>query len=223
MWDLVPGPGIETRSPELEAQSLSHWTSREVPGPLAFGEYYQRPPCLHPYQQCTRELISPSPCPHSVIQCNDLRQVDRWKTRAHHSFHLHFSYKWGWELSSGQVLIWRTEKTCAAKKGFTVKGRGGGGQGQRKGESAKWAGVAEGGRRPRRGVSGVPRNSRELCSLCWIRHSLGREEGRSDGSWGRGLWGVDVCKGRGQPRKPLPLPLPTHLDTTRPLMTWERK
>ena len=32
MWDLVPWPGIEPGSPAKGAQSLSHWTSREVPG-----------------------------------------------------------------------------------------------------------------------------------------------------------------------------------------------
>ena len=32
MWDLVPCPGIEPGLPSLEAQSLSHWISREVPG-----------------------------------------------------------------------------------------------------------------------------------------------------------------------------------------------
>ena len=30
-WDLVPGPGREPRPPALGAQSLGHWTSREVP------------------------------------------------------------------------------------------------------------------------------------------------------------------------------------------------
>ena len=30
MWDLVPWPGVEPRVPALGAQSLSHWTSREV-------------------------------------------------------------------------------------------------------------------------------------------------------------------------------------------------
>ena len=33
MWDLVPWPGIEPGSPALGAQSLSHWTTREVPPP----------------------------------------------------------------------------------------------------------------------------------------------------------------------------------------------
>ena len=32
MWDLVPWPGIELRSPALGTQSLSHWTTRVVPG-----------------------------------------------------------------------------------------------------------------------------------------------------------------------------------------------
>ena len=30
MWDLVPWPGMETRSPKLKAWSLSHWTTRQV-------------------------------------------------------------------------------------------------------------------------------------------------------------------------------------------------
>ena len=30
MWDLVPWPGMEPRVPALGAQSLSHWTTREV-------------------------------------------------------------------------------------------------------------------------------------------------------------------------------------------------
>ena len=34
MWDLAPCPGIEPRPPALGAQSLSHWTTREVPGGL---------------------------------------------------------------------------------------------------------------------------------------------------------------------------------------------
>ena len=32
MWDLVPWPGMQPGSPALEAWSLSHWTTREVPG-----------------------------------------------------------------------------------------------------------------------------------------------------------------------------------------------
>ena len=31
MWDLVPWPGVESRSPALGVQSLSHWTIREDP------------------------------------------------------------------------------------------------------------------------------------------------------------------------------------------------
>ena len=31
MWDVVPWSGIEPGLPALGAQSLSHWTPREVP------------------------------------------------------------------------------------------------------------------------------------------------------------------------------------------------
>ena len=31
IWDLVPWPGIEPGSPALGVQSLSHWSTREVP------------------------------------------------------------------------------------------------------------------------------------------------------------------------------------------------
>ena len=31
MWDLVSCPGIKSGPPALGAQSLSHWTTREVP------------------------------------------------------------------------------------------------------------------------------------------------------------------------------------------------
>ena len=37
MQDLVPQPGIEPGSPALRAQSLTHWTTREVP-PYSFLE-----------------------------------------------------------------------------------------------------------------------------------------------------------------------------------------
>ena len=37
MWDLVPCPGIKPGLPSLEAQSVSHWTTREVPGRFILG------------------------------------------------------------------------------------------------------------------------------------------------------------------------------------------
>ena len=36
MWNLVPQIGIEPGPHALQAQSLSHWTTRQVPGQLAF-------------------------------------------------------------------------------------------------------------------------------------------------------------------------------------------
>ena len=35
---LAPGPGIEPSPPAVEAQSLNHWTAREVPGAYFFME-----------------------------------------------------------------------------------------------------------------------------------------------------------------------------------------
>ena len=39
-WDLVPWPGTEPRAPALGAQSLSHWTSKEVPWRLSFKPFF---------------------------------------------------------------------------------------------------------------------------------------------------------------------------------------
>ena len=39
MWDLAPGPGVEPGPPSLGAQSLSHWTTREVP-PFSYNFMY---------------------------------------------------------------------------------------------------------------------------------------------------------------------------------------
>ena len=36
MWDLVPWPGIKPETPALGGQSLSRWTTREVPGNYFF-------------------------------------------------------------------------------------------------------------------------------------------------------------------------------------------
>ena len=42
MWNLVPWPGTEPGPPALEMQSLSHWTTREVPrGSFSFKKYYR--------------------------------------------------------------------------------------------------------------------------------------------------------------------------------------
>ena len=37
MWDLLPWPGIEPWTPALGTQSLSHWTTREVPAVSSHG------------------------------------------------------------------------------------------------------------------------------------------------------------------------------------------
>ena len=35
-WNLVPQPGIQAGPPALGAQSLNHWTTREVPSSCVF-------------------------------------------------------------------------------------------------------------------------------------------------------------------------------------------
>ena len=39
LWDLAPWPGIEPESPALAVWSLSHWSTREVPGPCGFNKW----------------------------------------------------------------------------------------------------------------------------------------------------------------------------------------
>ena len=39
LWDLVPQPGIKAGAPALGAQSLTHWTTREVPGCYFFNSH----------------------------------------------------------------------------------------------------------------------------------------------------------------------------------------
>ena len=41
MWDL-PGPGLKPVSPALEAGSVNHWTTREVPDLPCFHSYFAR-------------------------------------------------------------------------------------------------------------------------------------------------------------------------------------
>ena len=71
MWDLVPWPGIEPGLPALGVQSLSHWTTREVPMAESWSE---------------REASSLGLCPELVHRhfCTDLwpqqvmRPVQTW-------------------------------------------------------------------------------------------------------------------------------------------------
>ena len=36
MWNLIPWPGIKPRPPPLRTQSVSHWTTREIPRLVIF-------------------------------------------------------------------------------------------------------------------------------------------------------------------------------------------
>ena len=59
MWDLVPWPGIEPWPPTLGAQSLSQWTTREVPVKVAF-EQIPEEAKQHTVQACGGKSISGS-------------------------------------------------------------------------------------------------------------------------------------------------------------------
>ena len=54
MWDLVPWPGIKPRLPALGAQTLSHWSTRDVPTPASLLTLPFLPPSV------SRALHSPS-------------------------------------------------------------------------------------------------------------------------------------------------------------------
>ena len=47
MWDLDPRPGMEPGPPALGAQSLTHWTAREVPSPSFWTNLIKSLPCFN--------------------------------------------------------------------------------------------------------------------------------------------------------------------------------
>ena len=56
IWDLVPQSGIEPRPPALGAQSLGHWTTREVPWePFQILSFSHTP---HPIHEQTQRVCS---------------------------------------------------------------------------------------------------------------------------------------------------------------------
>ena len=58
-WDLVPWPGIEPGPPALGAQSLSHWTTREIPEFRIFlSPAKEKPISPFPNPQVTINLLS---------------------------------------------------------------------------------------------------------------------------------------------------------------------
>ena len=76
LWDLVLLPGIEPWPPALGAQSLSHWTTREVPPKVLFKICM----CAKSLQSCV-SLCDPMDCNppgssvHGVLQARILEWV----------------------------------------------------------------------------------------------------------------------------------------------------
>ena len=74
MWDLDSWPGTESGSPASGAQSLSHWTSREVPIVLFLSR------CFTPLVSVTADTVSslPSIHPlHRLLHCSWWRYTQR--------------------------------------------------------------------------------------------------------------------------------------------------
>ena len=75
MWDLVLLPGIEPWPPVLGAQSLSHWTTREVPPEVSFRICM----CAKSLQSCLT-LCDPMDCyppgssVHGILQARVLER-----------------------------------------------------------------------------------------------------------------------------------------------------
>ena len=55
-WDIVPWPGIEPGPPALGVQSLSHWTTREVPNSVFWGLSFQHGLCAQ--EMCKMKLTA---------------------------------------------------------------------------------------------------------------------------------------------------------------------
>ena len=77
MWDLVPWPGIKPRAPALGVQSLSHWTTREVPQirdlvPLTSVQTWPVLACRHRndygwFKECAWEPSRGLRCPRELM------------------------------------------------------------------------------------------------------------------------------------------------------------
>ena len=57
MWDLVPWLGIEPGSPALEARSLNHWITREIPTNIFKNNYYASDSTLREYNGQQRNSL----------------------------------------------------------------------------------------------------------------------------------------------------------------------
>ena len=96
MWDLVPWPGIEPMAPAPGAQSLSHWTTREVPGFYSF---------------TLSANISWAPSPSSKVRPSSRRHHSyfmfcEWRSGVPHSHYIFckwylFQFNMTWIVSPG--------------------------------------------------------------------------------------------------------------------------
>ena len=80
MWDLVPWPGIKPRFPASGAWSLSHWTTREIPGPTFIRHELRVWLYLLPSWKCMERLHNTG-VSFTSTQCDDENFLgeDLWK------------------------------------------------------------------------------------------------------------------------------------------------
>ena len=100
MWDLVPWPGVEPRSPALGALSLSHWPPGESPVSLMFIFYL-----ISPYWPFSSLHVFPYELPYPLARAGDMGKETApvWQnSRRHHGLTLKQSLQQVWVL----VIPW---------------------------------------------------------------------------------------------------------------------
>ena len=101
MCDLVPWPGIESRSPALEEQSLSHCASREVPGtwrlnwfPISSEIHVLQ--CVHVFDyMCTCECLE--------RECQWGQNVNNWWVKVYSSVYPFYIFSLSFYLFQTKV------------------------------------------------------------------------------------------------------------------------
>ena len=97
MWNLVSWPGIEPRPPALGAWSLSHWTTREVPGCNAWYFLPSPPGCTQGVQkvQLQKSLGFAHRSQQTYYFPNFIRRIIKyWSSlTAENAFHKHW-FRW---------------------------------------------------------------------------------------------------------------------------------
>ena len=96
MWNIVSWPGIEPRPPTLGAWSLSHWTTREVPGCTAWYFLPSPPAVLKGFRKFSfKNLLDLHRSQQTCYFPNFIRRIIKyWSSlTAENAFHKHW-FRW---------------------------------------------------------------------------------------------------------------------------------